>query len=288
MTRITVLFSAMFFSSILSQSVFAEPATDSLEIYFLDVGQGDAMILHQPGICAVLIDAGPLINGHRVAAKLQELEISELGLVIITHPHLDHFGGLFDLHSRFGFKHLHDNGRTNPTREYFQDYQKIRQQQPYTTVSKGDRLSCGDINFEVLYPPETLPSGQDLNATSLVMMISYNNFRLLQMGDLAGDAEHAMLDENQELDADVIKIAHHGAADATSEDLLDKVRPDLAIISTSEDNWIDAPSQVVLDRLKKRGISYFRTDEHKTIKLVVNKNGEFSPFHGAADDSREQ
>ena len=98
---------------------------------------------------------------------------------------------------------------------------------------------------------------QDLNAASLVLMISYNNFKLLQMGDLAGVAEQSFLKNNTDLNADVIKIAHHGAADATSNDLLNRVQPKLAIISTTEDNWINAPSKKVLKRLKKKAYPIF-------------------------------
>ena len=101
-------------------------------------------------------------------------------------------------------------------------------------------------------------------------MISHNNFRLLQMGDLAGSAEHVFLKNNNNFEADVIKVAHHGAAnDATSDSLLVNVKPRLAIISTSKDNWIDARPQQVLDRLEKHHTEYFRTDQVKTIELVV-------------------
>ena len=279
-----ILLSALSFASVITSSIHAEPVSDRLNIYFLDVGQGDAMILNQPGTCTALIDAGPLLHGHRITTKLQELGISGLDLVIITHPHLDHFGGLFDIHSRVAFSQLYDNGRTNQTKEYFRDYEKIRQKQPYKILSGGENIACGDIKLEVLNPADEVQDEQDLNATSLVLMISYNNFKLLQMGDLAGVAEQTFLKNNTDLNADVIKIAHHGAADATSNDLLNRVQPKLAIISTTEDNWINAPSKKVLNRLEKRHIPYLRTDQHKTIRLDISKSGQFLSSHGSGDD----
>ena len=125
MTDSIKLLLILFLSLTVVRSVEADSGSNRLEIYFLDVGQGDAMILNQPGGCAALVDAGPLISGHRITDKLQELGIDALDVVIITHPHLDHFGGLFDLHSRFAIKQFYDNGATNPAREYFSDYPKI-------------------------------------------------------------------------------------------------------------------------------------------------------------------
>jgi competence protein ComEC len=284
MIKIMVLLSALSSASVITSSIHAEPASNRLNIYFLDVGQGDAMILNQPGICTSLIDAGPLLHGHRITTRLQELGITELDHVIITHPHLDHFGGLFDIHSRVAFNQLYDNGRTNQNKEYFSDYEKIRQKQPYETLSGGENIACGDIKLEVLNLADEVQGEQDLNAASLVLMISYHNFKLLQMGDLAGAAEQSFLKNNADLNADVIKIAHHGAADATSDDLLNRVQPKLAIISTTEDNWINAPSREVLNRLKRRHIPYFRTDQHKTIRLDISKSGQFLSSHGSGDD----
>ncbi len=242
------------------------------------------MILNQPGICTALIDAGPLLHGHRITTKLQELEITELDHVLITHPHLDHFGGLFDIHSRVAFNQLYDNGGTNQNKEYFSDYEKIRQKQPYEILSGGENIACGDIKLEVLNLADEAQDEQDLNAESLVLMISYHNFKLPQMGDLAGAAEQSFLKNNADLNADVIKIAHHGAADATSDDLLNRVQPKLAIISTTEDNWINAPSREVLNRLQKRHIPYLRTDQHKTIRLDISNSGQFLSSHGSEDD----
>ena len=278
----TRLLLALFFSVTAALPVHAGSGNDSLQIYFVDVGQGDAMILNQPGSCAALIDAGPLLNGHRVTHTLQALGIDTLDVVIITHPHLDHFGGLFDLYPRFSIEQFYDNGAINPAREYFSDYQTIRQHLPYRIVKAGDRISCGDISFEVLSPRKTIQPGQSLNESSLALMISYSSFRLLQMGDLTGAAESSLLDDIADLNADVIKIGHHGAADATSDRLLDRVKPTLAVISTSENNWIQAPSPQLIETLKKRGIASRRTDQHGTIQLVVPAHGQFSTVHGLA------
>ena len=242
---------------------------DEFQIHLLDVGQGDAMILHQPGTCTALIDAGPLINGHRVTRRLMELEVDVLDLVIVTHPHLDHFGGLFDLLPRIGTKRLYDNGLVNKKWEYFDDYRLLRASHPYEVAARGTIIQCGEVEIEVLHPaPEPDPE-DNLNSTSLAMMIRFGDFQLLHMGDLAGDGAEKFLKNPPALEAKVIKIAHHGAADAASQELLDLVSPELALISTGSTNRIGSPHSGVLARLERLGISYLRTDLSGDVVLQV-------------------
>lgn len=243
-----------------------------LSIYFLDVGQGDATILHQPGSCAMLIDTGPLINGHKVTRKLGELGINTIDTLIITHPHLDHFGGLFDIAPRLSIARFFDNGAINKNREYFDDYLLLRQGLPYQQLTRGDDLTCGDIRVSVLNP-EDRPTDDDLNGGSLALLISYGDFRLLHMGDLAGPAVDRLLKRGDNISAPLLKVAHHGAADAASTALLKRVEPSYAIISSARDNPISSPSAEVLKRLSDNGVSYFRTDRDGTIRVLVNHDG---------------
>lgn len=249
--------------------------SDELHIRLLDVGQGDAMILHQPGGCTALIDAGPLITGHLVTGRLTEMGVDTLDLVIITHPHLDHFGGLFDLLPRIKTKRLYDNGLANNKWEYFDDYRTLRHAQPYEAAARGTEIQCGAVQIEMLYPDPNQNPEENLNSTSLAMMIRFGTFRLLHMGDLAGDGAAEFLRNPFELEADVIKIAHHGAADAASRELLERVSPDLALISTAVDNRIGSPDSAVLARLEGMDITVLRTDQSGDITLHV-RHGSYA------------
>jgi competence protein ComEC len=246
----------------------AEP-TKTLSIHVVDVGQGDAMILHQPGACTALVDAGGLLYGHRVTEKLQELGLSEIDLVVISHPHLDHFGGLFDLLPRIAVKELYDNGGTNPVPDYFDDYLALRSRHGGKALRRGDRLVCGDLEFTVLHPDNPPQPQDDINGSSLVLLVSFDDYRLLHLGDLSGAAERVFLDRNDDLRADLLKIAHHGAADATSTDLLARSRPDLAVISSAASNRLGAPAEQVLQRLSEAGIPVRRTDQEGTISIEI-------------------
>lgn len=245
--------------------------SDELHIKLLDVGQGDAMILHQPDACTVLIDAGPLISGHLVTRRLMELGVDSLDLVIATHPHLDHFGGLFDVLPRIKAKKMYDNGLSNKKWEYFDDYRTLREAQPYEVAARGSKIQCAGFEIEVLHPNQNPNPENNINSTSLAMMIRFGKFRLLHMGDLAGDGAADFLETAPDLEADVIKIAHHGAADAASRGLLERVSPDLALISTASSNRIGSPDEGVLTRLEKMNIPYLRTDQSGDIAILVSE-----------------
>lgn len=244
-------------------------ADETLSIHAIDVGQGDAMILHQPGACTALIDAGGLRFGHRVTEKLQELGLFEIDLAIVSHPHLDHFGGLFDLLPRVDVKELYDNGGSNPVPDYFDDYLALRRDHAGKTLRRGDRLICGDLELAVLHPEQPPQPQDDINGSSLVLLITFRDFRLLHLGDLAGAGESAFLEHPDDLRADLLKVAHHGAADATTPELLARSRPNLAIISSGPDNRIGAPAEQVLRRLQAAGVEVRRTDREGTITLTI-------------------
>jgi competence protein ComEC len=244
-----------------------------LNIHLLDIGQGDAMILHQPGACALLVDAGPLINGHRLTNKIKTLGIESLEMVIVTHPHLDHFGGLFDLLPRVPAKHFYDNGVPNSSWEYFDDYLALRNTYPYATLSRGMQLASGDIRLDALYPPADPDPEAGINDTSIAMLISFGDFALLHMGDLADEGEKRLLKFGAVPRADIIKIAHHGAADSTSTKLLKAASPDLALISTAARNRFETPANELLERLERHHLPYFRTDRHGDLMIRVGPGG---------------
>lgn len=255
---------------------FLGKESDDLHIILIDVGFGEAMVLHQPNSCSILIDAGEFFNSTQVANTLNESGVKNLDMVIISHPHIDHFGGLFDILPEFPATKFFDNGYEMERHAQFDEYKKLRDLQPYKTLTYGDKVHCGKVKISVLNPPTSPTTVTDVNDTSLVLMISYEDFRLIHMADLGLDGEKRLMEANHDLKANIIKIGHHGMKDATSKALLTKVSPDYAVISSTgecSDSWGCLPDELVLNKLADLDIPHFRTDRDGDIEIIVNQDG---------------
>jgi competence protein ComEC len=135
------------------------------------------------------------------------------------------------------------------------------------------QLASGDIRLDALYPPADPDPEAGINDTSIAMLISFGDFALLHMGDLADEGEKRLLKFSAVPRADIIKIAHHGAADSTSTKLLKAVSPDLALISTAARNRFETPANELLERLERHRLPYFRTDRHGDLMIRVGPGG---------------
>ena len=272
--RIFVLF--LFFIS-LSGYLFAQEP--DLKIHFIDVGEGDSILIETPDGKTALIDAGNLITGFRVVEYLRKNNISGLDYLIFTHPHPDHIGGAFFILPMMDAERIYDNGQdlTDIVKsvDIYRWYEKlVRNNRNYKVLKAKDRLLLGKITLSVLWPPQPLPLF-DFNANSLVIMLKYGKFRCLLTGDLTIPGERKLLEQGVNLNADVLKVGHHGVNDASCQEFLNRVSPKIAIISVDAENIWGYPSAEVIQRLAGAGIGVYRTDRDGDILLSVQLNGQF-------------
>ena len=246
---------------------FGEP----LDIHFVDVGHGNATLFYQPGRCAMLVDAGPAEQGENLRELLGRYKIKTLDYMVVTSPAPEYYFGLNIILSDVAIKELSDNG--DPGRDGFAEYRQLQERIPYSVVAAGDSWQCGDVKVKVLNPPVDIEDSPDKRVRSLALMIGFGGFKMLMMNDLAGRGERELLKRESDLQAMVLTIGNHGAADGTSSQLLAQVRPRMAVISAGRDRKLDLPAQSVVNRIEEANIHPYITSRNGTIHLKVQPDG---------------
>ena len=237
--------------------------TNNLEIYFLDVGEGDSILIRKNDN-NVLIDGGNNKDGKKLVKYFKELNINKFNYIIATHPHEDHIGGLdyiireFDLDNYLQLD-LEGEGLTYQDIIKETDKKGIERKTP----AIDEEFNVEDLNFKVLYLDN---NPEDINNSSMIIRLVYKNTSYLFMADAEQDEEVKILDKD--IQSDVLKVGHHGTKYATSANFLNKVKPRYSIISCGINNDYGFPKQVVLDKLEKVGSKIYRTDLDHTIKLI--------------------
>ncbi|MBS6397170.1 MAG: MBL fold metallo-hydrolase [Clostridiales bacterium] len=257
----------------LAWSVLTEETADTaspvsgedLTLHFLDIGQGDCTLITQ-GEHAMLIDAGDNDKGTAVQAYLNYLGIEALDYFIMTHPDADHIGGADVVLYKFDCDTVLMPDRETDTRTYDDVIQTMRSRNYTPTHPRvGDTYTFGDAAFTVLSPDR---SYSDNNNNSIVIHMTHGENTFLFTGDAEAEAEEDMLSAGLNVDADVLKTAHHGSHSSTTDDFLKAVSPEYAVISCGEDNRYGHPHAETLNKFRQTGVSVYRTDEQGTITAV--------------------
>jgi competence protein ComEC len=257
-------------------SVFCQDS--QLKIHFIDVGEGDSIFVQTPKGKTVLVDAGNLISGFKVVEYLKKNGIDYLDYLIFTHPHSDHIGGAFFILQMMDVGNVYDNGQSlievSESQDLYRWYDElVRRNNKYKLLSAGDEFFLDGVNFSVLWPAE-LPITSDFNTNSLVLMVKYKNFKCLLTGDLIASAESELLKKGIDLEADLLKVGHHGSSDVMGQEFLEAVSPDIAVISINKDNIRGYPSQEVLKKLQKVCSGVCRTDRDGDVIVKVDDGGK--------------
>lgn len=254
----------------------AHPAaglTEPVSLTFFDVGRGDALLIHQPDRCAVLIDAGPPGRGRALAAALARKGISRLDRLIVSHPHQDHFGGVLALPSGLAIGEVNDNGVDNAPERHFPAYRDWRARQRYRPLQKGDRWQCGEILFTVLGADRLQRPVPAINDTSLVLRLDIGPVGLLLPGDLEPEGQKALAAHAGQLDVEIFKVPHHGAADRHLGVWLERISPELSVISTGGNTPLDAPDLKTLQDIEQMSGRIWRTDLQGDLNISIDERG---------------
>ena len=237
---------------------------DKLNIFYFDVGQADStLIVH--GDDTILIDAGNVSDGDELVKGIKGLGIKELDIVIGTHAHEDHLGGMNKIVDAFEIGKYYMPYNESSTTSY---YKKLltalaENDMGIEEAVVGDKiLNNENLSLEILHVDNEEP--EDVNDASIVALLEYKDLTYLFMGDSTKVVE----EKRNWPDVDVLKVGHHGSNTSSSKDFIAAVKPEISIISVGKENSYGLPKDTIINRLKKAESNIYRTDRHGTIQLV--------------------
>jgi competence protein ComEC len=241
---------------------------DILELHFLDVGQGDSQLIKLPGGSKILIDGGP---DKEISFKLDKILPQTdryIDFIILTHTEKDHLGGLADVVSRYQIGAFLWNGK-DKTDDAWSELKSTlsKHNVPTLQLSDGDKITQNENVISVVSPNDKVLNNPNNNERSLVLMLESQGIKALYAGDIGVGTESKLIKEN-ELDADILKVAHHGSKFSTGIEFLGEVTPAIAVIEVG-DNSYGHPHPTTLQKLRMAGVSVYRTDEVGTISLLI-------------------
>ncbi|HZG70379.1 MAG TPA: S-layer homology domain-containing protein [Chondromyces sp.] len=239
--------------------------------HFIDVGQGDAILIQTPNGKTILVDGGKRSAGEKVVAYLKKAGVSSIDVLVATHPDADHIGGLIDVLEQIPVKKVLDSGKAHTTETYYEFLSLIDSKNiPFEVPKTGQALAI-DPSLKV----EVLNSGNrnssDNNENSIVLKATYGGVSFLLTGDAGVDIEDEMMSKF-DLKSTILKAGHHGAKTSTSQAFVNEVKPEVAILSYGKDNSYGHPTSEVVSRLKAAGSKLYSTAESGDI--VVRTDGK--------------
>lgn len=253
-----------------------------LKVVFLDIGHGDSIYINTPAKNNVLIDGGGVYDdspardpGESILVPfLEEEGVEKIDLMVATHPHVDHIGGLREVLKNFDVGTVMLPALTHSTKEYEEFLALIGKEEVETFVVEQRREFYPETNLklEVLHPevPYLIGTGSDLNNNSVVIRLTYKENSFLFTGDLEEEGEKRLMSRGVELKSDVLKVGHHGSSTSSTREFLKEVSPEIALISAGRDSSYGFPAPRTLKSLEEKDIFILRTDQWGAVKITSN------------------
>jgi len=269
---ILFLFFLVFFAGLISYPF--SPKSKNLKLTFIDVGQGESILVEFPGKRKMLIDGGGFPEGtfdigeNVVSPFLWKKGLKKIDYLVLTHAHPDHLNGLKAVSKNFKIGEYWEAYSPTEVEAYTEFKSLLGSFIPIKRLFRGDSYQQKKVIIEVLHPE----SGKTYVTTvhndhSLVLRLLYGQTSILLPGDIGTDAENKILENSREIQSQVLKSPHHGSRSSSSKAFLDRVAPEIVVISIGLGNRYGLPDHEVLERYKKMGIKVYRTDHHGAVEV---------------------
>lgn len=271
---LTLILSLLMLCSCNLELNFAQTDTENtpsgtLAVHFLDIGQGDSIFIELPNSQTMLIDAGENYHGEGIINYINDCGHSQIDYLVATHPHADHIGSMSYIvrHMDIGSIYMPKVSTTTKTYENLLESISDKGLRIKSATVGMSILDEGELSVDVL-APVTIDE-DDLNNCSIILKLTYKDRSFL----FTGDAEKQEFEEvYHDMSADVLKVAHHGSSTSTTEEILERINPQIAVISLGEDNEYGHPHKSTMKYLEEFDCEIYRTDKDNTVK--ISSDGE--------------
>lgn len=254
-------------------AVPAQAGDGLLHVWFLDVGQGDAMFIQAPNGNQVLIDGGPDNKVLQELGQIMPFNDHSIDMAVLSHPHADHLRGLIEVLKNYEVGLVLENKIPCDSPEC-QEWHKVEQKSETIQAEVDEVADLGNgVELKVLYarrPDARANAAKNAHDYMLITELEYGGEAVLFMGDAEKNIEQALIRANPDLNAQFFKVGHHGSKTSTTEDFIRAIGPLLAFIEVGAHNSYSFPNPDVLSRLERYGIKYYRTDRDGTVELLLD------------------
>lgn len=254
----------------LASLIYKSYVIDNLEIYFLDVGQGDGILIITPDKQRILIDGGPDSEILSQLPKVSSYFYKDIDLIVLSHPDADHIGGLPEVLNYFNVSNIMYT-KIDHQNSFYAQFKAMIEDKDINVINIYDqkyfRIGCCTY-INILWPLDELStSALKPNDTSISFELIYKDTNFFFGGDISDFIEDEIINNDPWLDVDLLKVSHHGSRSSSSANFVNRISPQVAVIQVGRDNKFKHPHQEVLNVFEEEDIPVLRTDQRGIIKV---------------------
>lgn len=244
-------------------------------VHIIDVGQGDSIFIQTLEDKRILIDAGDEEAEHTVYSYLKRRGVKKIDVLIATHPDTDHIGSMDYIIDKFKISHLYMPNAKTDSEAFYNLLDSCKEKNlKIEYLTKGDRLKIDSSTTMEILSPSTITDKNNLN--SIVSLLNYKGYEFLFTGDAEKENESEILSSCNLPDIEFLKAGHHGSSSSSTDEFIEKLKPEAVAISCGYNNDYGHPHRSVLDTFRENGAVVYRTDKNGSLVFYCDENGIFT------------